>query len=345
MHTRLLSILSIFTILLLIFILAQNIVRADSDSAVIHGKVSEIVETEVTFPILKRFWFRNYLTASGTTYEYKEGVRVYVILTDENNILSTKCVFTDENGEYSITIPKGSYYIQTDKGGYETATLWEIDVSTTDTYEADIAIFKGDSDDSKFFPLSIDENRDQIDEGIEDEKIAGEITVNSTKNEEYQKTFVIYSDLTFNPINITKGNLSFNVNGDDDIGGRTIVIDIEDDFFNLKNGTTIQYDGNKIDQSDNLSDVLNPNDDGSNPEYLIVNGENGVQMFVSIPHFSEHSISIFNTPVEDIIEPDIEPVVEEVVKKVKQNKELVAVLAIGILLIAAIVMLRKGKDD
>jgi len=44
--------------------------------------------------------------------------------------------------------------------------------------------------------------------------------------------------------------------------------------------------------ADDLPDVLDPNNDGLHAEYLITEGKNGLQIAVSIPHFSEHEIII-----------------------------------------------------
>ncbi|UCH72304.1 MAG: hypothetical protein JSW62_01795, partial [Thermoplasmatales archaeon] len=119
------------------------------------------------------------------------------------------------------------------------------------------------------------------------------------------------------------------VNGNETSGGKTIVITIGMGIFNFEEDIVIEYDGESIRMADDLSDALDPNDDGSHPEYLITIGSNGAQILVSIPHFSEHSISIYSLYVEEIT----------------RYTELVAIFAIGILFIAAFVMVRKGKNE
>jgi hypothetical protein len=81
--------------------------------------------------------------------------------------------------------------------------------------------------------------------------------------------------------------------------------------------------------ADDINDVLDPNNDGSHPEYLIVLGSNGTQLLVSIPHFSEHSITFFNLTPE----------------QAAQYLLYAAVAAVGLIIIAAVVMFRKGKED
>ena len=43
--------------------------------------------------------------------------------------------------------------------------------------------------------------------------------------------------------------------------------------------------------ADDVVDVLDPTNDAS-AEYLVTVGANGVQLLISIPHFSQHSITI-----------------------------------------------------
>jgi len=91
----------------------------------------------------------------------------------------------------------------------------------------------------------------------------------------------------------------------------------------------VKYDGESIDMADDITDILDPNDDGSHPEYLIVIGSDGAQLLVSIPHFSEHSITFFN------LEPE----------QVAQYIQYAIIAAVGIIAIAAVIMFRKGKED
>ncbi|MEK6985956.1 MAG: hypothetical protein AABX89_06215 [Candidatus Thermoplasmatota archaeon] len=46
-----------------------------------------------------------------------------------------------------------------------------------------------------------------------------------------------------------------------------------------------------------LADVLNPADDGGQPEYWIVEDADGLQLLVSVPHWSTHVLSITGLPV------------------------------------------------
>lgn len=333
MNKKISAISSIFLLTLLVFTMLGQTVKGDDQTSLIYGKVGEIISDTDEHP------FPPILGKDGLDIEidYKEDVRVYVILSDENNILTSKCTFTDENGEYTISIPTGTYMLSTNKNGYENSVIDEVEVSADEPTELDIAIQDGTVDESKFFPLAIDESKEAIDTGIKDDNVGGEITVYHMEDEsDYKKVFVIYTDLTITPINITEGNISLLVDGDENIGGRTIVINVEEEFFDLENDTIVEYDEKIISMADDLADILDPNDDGSNPEYLITVGANGIQILVSIPHFSEHMISIYSLPIEEIT--------EEIVEEIKRYPEIAMMAAAAIIIVAAFFMIRRGKE-
>jgi hypothetical protein len=54
----------------------------------------------------------------------------------------------------------------------------------------------------------------------------------------------------------------------------------------------VEVDGEKIPLADSYKDVLDPNNDGNQAEYLILVGGEGIQVLVSIPHFSARTITI-----------------------------------------------------
>ena len=44
--------------------------------------------------------------------------------------------------------------------------------------------------------------------------------------------------------------------------------------------------------ADDFEDILNANNDGLQAEYLILTGAEGIEILVSVPHFSDHFITI-----------------------------------------------------
>jgi hypothetical protein len=81
--------------------------------------------------------------------------------------------------------------------------------------------------------------------------------------------------------------------GSDVSKGRTIVINIDDTTLPITSPeeVIVLYDDLEIGLADDCADVLNPYDE-SDPEYLLLKGDGGLQVLVSIPHFSTHTITV-----------------------------------------------------
>lgn len=75
--------------------------------------------------------------------------------------------------------------------------------------------------------------------------------------------------------------------------GRTILINLEKDTMAISKSEELLalYDGEEILMADDYADVLNPYDENA-PEYLVLMGAERIQVLVSIPHFSSHTITV-----------------------------------------------------
>jgi len=78
---------------------------------------------------------------------------------------------------------------------------------------------------------------------------------------------------------------------------KTIVINIENDVLPVGWISRVLVDNNPIDMADDYADVLDPTNDNGRPEYLILKGGRGAQVLVSIPHFSQKTITISSLQV------------------------------------------------
>jgi len=172
-------------------------------------------------------------------------------------------------------------------------------------------------------------NLELINEAIEKGDVGAKISIRKDQVNIFEHNISIYNGVEIKNLDIKKGSISFTVSGNETGGGKTIVIDIVGSVFDPSSEILVKYDGESIDMADDITDILDPNDDGSHPEYLIVIGSDGAQLLVSIPHFSEHSITFFN------LEPE----------QVAQYIQYAIIAAVGIIAIAAVIMFRKGKED
>lgn len=243
------------------------------------------------------------------------------ILYNENFSDVWTATFTDQNGCYTFdSLMPGLYQIRTSKQGYFTS-INTVDLHSNESIEINFVLEQESGQGHP--PENI-----TILNAIKDGRVGGEINV-WQDNITYNHEILIYNGISITKLDVKKGLISFTVSGNESSNGKTIVINVDSTVFKSNNNIAVEYDGETIEMADDINDVLDPNDDGSHPEYLIVLGSNGAQLLVSIPHFSEHSITFFNLTPE----------------QAAQYLVYAAVAAVGLIAIAAVVMFRKGKED
>lgn len=124
-------------------------------------------------------------------------------------------------------------------------------------------------------------------DGFMNKMIGGEVTIAGAKSND---TISYFDNVTIKPV-VKNGKILLTVSGDENKGGKVIKVNLARNVCPSSN-IVVRYDGKTIKQADSIEDVLNPNDDGSNPEYWVIEDKNGVFMLISIPHFSVHKIDI-----------------------------------------------------
>jgi len=139
--------------------------------------------------------------------------------------------------------------------------------------------------------ISGEQNTQKIDAAIYAGFVGGELLIENS----LESDIVLYDELlSISTLNIDPGRISLVISGDDDLPGKTIVINAENGVFDENGDIMLTYDGETISMADDFTDILDPTDDNYHAEYLIVEGSNGIQILVSIPHFSSHTINIYS---------------------------------------------------
>ncbi len=218
-----------------------------------------------------------------------QGVTVCVILSNENNIITSKCALTDSYGSYQIPILMGSYSLTAGKQGFITKQKESIQVNGDQTTQVNFVLETGmvETDTTGFLPILLKETRESINYAIDKGDVGADIIIKQEEGDLYNSAVVTYDELNINMKTISKNKIALIVNGDEDLTGKTIVI--TPDYFTIHSQFSIEYDGIIISEADDLADALDPKNDGSHPEYILTpRGE----IIVSIPHFSEHEITI-----------------------------------------------------
>jgi hypothetical protein len=150
-------------------------------------------------------------------------------------------------------------------------------------------------------PIGIfDVHRGDICEAIENGAMGAETIVQRNEGGGYENDTMIYDNVSINITDIGQRKVSLTINGEENTTGKTIAINIGNKIFSPSAETIVKYDNETIKMAKDVFDILDPNDDGSHPEYLITRGEDGTQILVSIPHFSEHTITIYSLRAEGV---------------------------------------------
>ena len=257
------------------------------------------------------------ITASdGLDDEEDDSASISADLTDEIDVSSDAIsiwdtIFTDENGEYGFSLLASGYYmVKASKYGYQSSTKI-VQIEEDESLELDFTLNRtlSHSINEKNRIVAVKEtnmyirqiggsdNVESIDDAINKGDVGGEVIIE--KN--LESDLVVYNNrLSINEFNVERNRVSLRINGDENITGKTLVINVEEGVFENPDKMVVKYDGETIKIADDIDDVLNPDDDGSHPEYLITHGANGTQIVVSIPHFSEHEITIYS--VAEVVE-------------------------------------------
>jgi hypothetical protein len=151
-------------------------------------------------------------------------------------------------------------------------------------------------------PLSVDggtqtESILTVEDAILLGELGGEITiVKKESNLEWMSTtYANNVSIRMDNATTTSTKTQIVVAGDERGAGKTIKINIGQNVLSPRD-LEVLFDGQKIPLADNLTDVLNPNDDGLQPEYVMVEISGGKDneffLLVSVPHFSEHFITL-----------------------------------------------------
>lgn len=286
----------------------------DINLTYVDDMISDLIDINFSSMYVKKPSFKKYINEYTTFEEIhvtkspSSSINDIINCSWANKLYLWRHTFTDKNGEFDFDfLQPGTYEIKASKMGYESLTK----TVTIDDKSAEVNFLLNATAISYVFDeILLSENvsfenisqyfktRMQIDNATINGKVGCRIVINKNIGNYVH----IYNDgLTIKATNITDNKISVKISGNDDVTGKTIEINVHGDIFYDPNNLIIEYDGEGIRMADDLKDVLNPDDDGSHPEYWIIYDANGTHILVSIPHFSEHEITVYSlAPVTSI---------------------------------------------
>jgi outer membrane protein assembly factor BamB len=195
-------------------------------------------------------------------------------------------VYTDENGQYVISVPVGTYTLIASKQGYKSDTTTNVIVVKNTAIEENFILIieenptPGNGDTSSGIVETM--IRYQATQGV----ISAKLQVDSQA-----QTIQYYSDAFNINIMMEENIVSFTVSADTNTKATILVVRIGGGTLTDTNDLTVTYDATKINEVTDVEtffDLIHTTD----PSWLRVATAHGVYVFIKVPHFSEHTITI-----------------------------------------------------
>jgi hypothetical protein len=148
--------------------------------------------------------------------------------------------------------------------------------------------------DLKFSVDNLSREISKVAEAISEGKIAVSVTVKLEKETRQPKVKKDFQHEQVQAQVEVKGNNVIARISSENRDGRTVILNVDNYALPIVNIThvKVEVDGREIPLADNYEDVLDPANDGDQAEYLILVGGEGIQVLVSLPHFSTRTITI-----------------------------------------------------
>lgn len=143
---------------------------------------------------------------------------------------------------------------------------------------------------------AFDVHRQDIGAAISKGHVGAEATF-SQEEDAVKQDVVSYNNVTMTTVKAERGNLTLLVEGHG-LEGRVLVLNVDGRMLGAASADqlTILLDNLTIERASNLTDILDPDDDGYQPEYYIVHdpiaAPDAYQLIVTVPHYSVHTLSV-----------------------------------------------------
>jgi hypothetical protein len=231
----------------------------------------------------------------NTTGEPVEGATVCILLSSDETGATRQCTLTNDQGRYnSKPTLTGTYTVEITKDSY-TSVSKQVTILKNLAQSVDFTLEKSESPN----PTTTQNPMDYVIEyGIQNNIIGAQITI---PKQEPQQIAIYNTNLEILGTSIEKGTFQFTITGTEGTQGTVIALRLNDPKTVLK--TTVEdlknlevtFDGQHIEMASTIGSIFSSED--SQPRWIGVFTEQGVDILVYVPHFSEHTI-IISTVVE-----------------------------------------------
>jgi len=209
-----------------------------------------------------------------------EGVQIIITRGNENWITTT-----GKEGRYVQSVPPGQYTVEARKEGYKA------DIKTT-TVTENVAIGVNLILEEDQVPSTGPvEKINYIDYTIQQKAFEGIIGARMDVGFKDKASVSYYSDELNIEFNSTDEVVSFTVSAEEGTNGTILVIYIGEGVLEDLDNLVVTYDGVVINESINVEEFFNINE-SSTSSWLRFLTTTGLYVFVEVPYFSEHTITI-----------------------------------------------------
>jgi nitrous oxidase accessory protein NosD len=293
-----------------------------------------VVNLESSGSTVQIGWIYGRVTdTSGTPLE---DAKVSVILLDSNNVITSICKLTDNDGKYSISVPPGIYTVKVSKDRYLQGIMYGVIVHHNSASELNL-ILEYKSTGEENYPIDF-----ALDHGIKTGIIIGDINIQHPLGENVSTEVTTYSEnasITITTLTTTK--LLFIIQASEEIGGKILTVRFGPGTLEDMNNIGIIYDNGSIPWVD-FDTIFKPdmrtNDTNATARWTSIvaidkDGNQILYCLLWVPHFSEHEITIST----------LEKVVEAIGMTVALVLYMTVFAILGILYLVPFFLVRKNK--
>lgn len=203
--------------------------------------------------------------------------------------------------EASVSLPSGSYLVGLSVSDVSTLSSgFKVLQSIPATQQ--VSVVQGSEGESESSSEAIttqtlgEGEQGEIDEAIRNNTIPFVVQV-SGGNVDFSVTdhnFTIFAG-------VLNGNgIQISVSGQNGTSSRVLLVNLSGSQGFLDKGTLlVKYDGAKVQEASSLSQVFGVKPADS-PTFVVVSSASGIQLFISIPHFSSHVIKILQAVIQSV---------------------------------------------
>lgn len=225
----------------------------------------------------------------GWIYGLVTDVQTSLPLTDVQLIVSSGTTrwstLTDTQGLYVVSVPVGNYAVTANTLGYKTSVISNVLVINKTAKEVNFDLEK----EEQTMPPSSQMN--YIDYTIQQKGLEGIVGARIDVNTTTEKSIFLFSDEFNIDVNTINNTVMFTVSAENGTNGTILVVRIGEGVLSDLDNVTITYDGNTLQE---WTDIVTFFDIASNPDpgWLRTKTVQGLYVFIRVPHFSGHTITI-----------------------------------------------------